>query len=332
MLTEIGPSRSTSPRDRDSSFDPRTVRKGQRRLGGVDSMVISLTAKGLTTGEVEAHLAEVYPTTSPGRRSRRSPTGARSARRVADPAVRPGLPGRVRRRDVVKIRDGQVANRPVYTAIGVASTANATSWVCGSARRRRRQVLAAGPHRDQEPWRRGRLHRRLRRPQGSARVDRSDVAAERHADLCAAPDPQHFPPRLPPRLGPASPATSDPSTPPSTEATPPAASMSSTPSGEPLPGDPHAVDQRLVRVRPVPGLRPRDQPGHLQHQRDRVAQHPVPSAARARGHFPNEQAALKCIYLVVRSLDPKGTGQERWINRWKPALNAFAITFEGRLF
>jgi putative transposase len=31
-------------------------------------------------------------------------------------------------------------------------------------------------------------------------------------------------------------------------------------------------------------------------------------ATRARGHFPNEQAALKCLYLVVRSLDPKGTG------------------------
>ena len=38
------------------------MRKGQRRLDGVDSMVISLTAKGLTTGEVEAHLAEVYST------------------------------------------------------------------------------------------------------------------------------------------------------------------------------------------------------------------------------------------------------------------------------
>lgn len=55
-------------------------------------------------------------------------------------------------------------------------------------------------------------------------------------------------------------------------------------------------------------------------------------ATRARNHFPNEQAALKCLYLVVRSLDPKGSGQGRWMNRWKPALNAFAITFEGRLF
>lgn len=49
-------------------------------------------------------------------------------------------------------------------------------------------------------------------------------------------------------------------------------------------------------------------------------------AVRARGHFPNEQSALKCLYLVTRSLDPTGTGQKRWTMRWKPALNAFAIT------
>jgi putative transposase len=36
------------------------VRKRQRRLAGVDELVLSLTAKGLTTGEVSAHLAEVY--------------------------------------------------------------------------------------------------------------------------------------------------------------------------------------------------------------------------------------------------------------------------------
>ena len=67
VLTEIGPVEVDVPRDRDSSFDPKTVRKGQRRLDGVDSMVISLTAKGLTTGEVEAHLAEVYSTRGDGR-------------------------------------------------------------------------------------------------------------------------------------------------------------------------------------------------------------------------------------------------------------------------
>lgn len=54
-------------------------------------------------------------------------------------------------------------------------------------------------------------------------------------------------------------------------------------------------------------------------------------AVRARGHFPNEQSAMKTLYLVTRSLDPKGTGQTRWAVRWKPALNAFAITFADRM-
>ena len=53
-------------------------------------------------------------------------------------------------------------------------------------------------------------------------------------------------------------------------------------------------------------------------------------AIKARGHFPTELAALKCLYLVTRSLDPTGTGQARWTMRWKPALNAFAITFGNR--
>jgi putative transposase len=54
-------------------------------------------------------------------------------------------------------------------------------------------------------------------------------------------------------------------------------------------------------------------------------------AVNARGHFPNEVAALKCLYLAVRALDPTGKGRTRWSNRWKAALNAFDITFNGRL-
>ncbi|MFB9306583.1 transposase [Kibdelosporangium philippinense] len=54
-------------------------------------------------------------------------------------------------------------------------------------------------------------------------------------------------------------------------------------------------------------------------------------AVNARGHFPTEQAALKCVYLAIMSLDPTGTGRKRWSNRWKKALNAFEITFDGRL-
>ena len=38
-------------------------------------------------------------------------------------------------------------------------------------------------------------------------------------------------------------------------------------------------------------------------------------AVRARGHFPTEQAALKCLYLVTRSLDPTGKGRARWVDQ-----------------
>src|SRR5918993_1526121 len=60
VLTEVGPVEIEVPRDRDGSFEPKIVAKRQRRLTGVDELVISLSAKGLTTGEVQAHLAEVY--------------------------------------------------------------------------------------------------------------------------------------------------------------------------------------------------------------------------------------------------------------------------------
>ncbi|SNR92256.1 Transposase, Mutator family, partial [Haloechinothrix alba] len=53
-------------------------------------------------------------------------------------------------------------------------------------------------------------------------------------------------------------------------------------------------------------------------------------AIKARGHFPSDQAALKCLYSATRSLDPTSRGKTRRAMRWKPALNAFAITFEGR--
>ena len=39
---------------------------------------------------------------------------------------------------------------------------------------------------------------------------------------------------------------------------------------------------------------------------------------------------MKCLYLVTRSLDATGQGRARWTMRWKPALNAFAITFSDR--
>jgi putative transposase len=60
VLTEIGAVEIEVPRDRDGSFEPQLVKKRQRRLTGVDEMVLSLSARGLTHGDISAHLAEVY--------------------------------------------------------------------------------------------------------------------------------------------------------------------------------------------------------------------------------------------------------------------------------
>lgn len=54
-------------------------------------------------------------------------------------------------------------------------------------------------------------------------------------------------------------------------------------------------------------------------------------AVRARGHFPSESAALKCVYMALMSLDLTGKGRKRWTMRWKTPLNAFQIAFEGWL-
>jgi putative transposase len=60
VFTEIGPVEIEVPRDTNSSFEPQIVKKRQRRLSGIDEIVLSLTAKGLTTGEIAAHFADIY--------------------------------------------------------------------------------------------------------------------------------------------------------------------------------------------------------------------------------------------------------------------------------
>lgn len=120
VLTEIGPVDIGVPRDRQATFAPVTVPKRVRRLRGVDEMVISLVARGMTTGDVQAHLAEVYDM----RLSRQQVSDITDAvvakmgewaNRPLDPVYPVIFIDAIQ----VKIRDGQVANRPIYVALAV---------------------------------------------------------------------------------------------------------------------------------------------------------------------------------------------------------------------
>ena len=120
VITDTGPAGILVPRDRDSSFEPKIVARRQRRLSGVDEIVISLSAKGLTHGEISAHLAEVY-----GAEVSKATITAitdRVMEGLADWQSRPLDPVyAVIFIDAinVKIREGQVASRPIYLALGV---------------------------------------------------------------------------------------------------------------------------------------------------------------------------------------------------------------------
>jgi putative transposase len=59
VFTEIGPVEIEVPRDTNSSFEPQIAKKRQRRLSGIDEIVLSLTATGLTTGGIAAHFADI---------------------------------------------------------------------------------------------------------------------------------------------------------------------------------------------------------------------------------------------------------------------------------
>lgn len=74
MTTDVGPVEVSVPRDVDGGFEPAIVRKRQRRLSGVDEMVLSLSAKGLTHGEISAPWPRSTGPVSRSRPSQRSPT------------------------------------------------------------------------------------------------------------------------------------------------------------------------------------------------------------------------------------------------------------------
>ena len=120
VITEVGPVGIDVPRDRDGSFEPQIVRKGQTRLEGFNQRIIALYARGLTTRDIRAHLREIYEVE----------VSADLISRVTDAVLEELTECQARPLErvypvvfidalTVKIRDGVVANRPVYLAIGI---------------------------------------------------------------------------------------------------------------------------------------------------------------------------------------------------------------------
>jgi putative transposase len=320
------------PRDREGTFEPQIVRKRQRRLTGVDEIVLSLYAKGLTTGEISAHFAEIYGAS----------VSKETISRITDKVIEEMQSWQARPLDpvyaavfidaiVVKVRDGQVANRPVYAAIGVtlagekdilglwAGTGGegAKFWMAVLTDVRNRGVtdvfflvcdgLKGLPDAVGNVWPlttvqtciihllRNTFHLASKRDWDALKRDIRPVYTAVNA--AAARDAMD---QVTETWGVRYPAV---------------IRLWDSAWEQFIPFLDYDVEIRkvLCSTNAIESLNAR-------YRR----------AIKARGHFPTEQAALKCLYLVTRSLDPTGTGRTRWTVRWKPALNAFAVTFGDR--
>ncbi|WP_239088146.1 IS256 family transposase [Planosporangium mesophilum] len=333
VLTEVGPVELDVPRDRDGSFEPVIVRKRQRRLNGVDQIVLSLTARGLTTGEIAAHFDEVY--------------GAKVSKdtisRITDKVLEEMTEWQNRPLDkvypvlfidaiMVKVRDGQVTNRPVYVAIGVTVNGErdilglwagdggegAKFWLSVLTEIKNRGVqdvciavcdgLKGLPESITTAW-------------PLATVQACIIHLIRNTFRYASRRDWD--------------ALSKDLRPVYTAATEAAAAARFDEFADTWGGQYPAIVKlwRATWTEFVPFL-----DYDVEIRRIICSTNAIESlnaryrrAVRARGHFPTEQAALKCLYLATRALDPTGRGRARWAIRWKPALNAFAITFEGRI-
>jgi len=320
------------PRDRAGTFEPQIVRKRQRRLSGVDEIVLSLYAKGLTTGEISAHFAEIYGAS----------VSRETISRITDKVIIEMQDWQARPLDeiyaavfidaiVVKVRDGQVANRPIYAAIGVSLEGEkdilglwagvggegAKFWMSVLTDLRNRGVkdvfflvcdgLKGLPEVVGNVWPltivqtciihliRNTFRLASRKYWDALKHDvRPIYTAVNAAAARAAFD------ELTEKWGTRYPAI---------------IRLWANAWEEFIPFLDYDVEIRrvLCSTNAIESLNAR-------YRR----------AIKARGHFPSEQAALKCLYLVTRSLDPTGVGRARWTMRWKPALNAFAITFGDR--
>ncbi|MFD9692639.1 IS256 family transposase [Kitasatospora sp. NPDC059088] len=333
VLTEVGPVEIDVPRDREGSFEPQLVRKRQRRLSGVDEMVLSLSARGLTHGEISAHLAEVYG----------AEVSKQTISTITDQVIEGMAEWQNRPLDPVcpvvfidcvhvKLRDGQVANRPIYVALAV--TVEGTREILG--------LWAGDGGEGAKYW----LHV-LTEIKNRGVADVCMVVCDGLKglpDAIAAVWPQAVTQtcivhlirasfryaarqdwdKISKALKPVYTApTEDAALERFVEFTeawakkyPAIVRLWENAWAEFVPFLSFDVEVRRVicTTNTIESVNTR-----------------IRKAVRSRGHFPNEQAALKCVYMAIMSLDPTGDGRKRWMTRWKAALNAFEIAFDGRL-
>jgi putative transposase len=121
LLTDQGAVRIDTPRDRKSRFEPQLVKKGQRRLAGLDEKIVALYAGGMTTREIETYIAELYgPGVSRETVSRVTAAVLEDAKAWQTRPLEQIYPILYLDALVIKIRDGQaVRNFACYLAIGV---------------------------------------------------------------------------------------------------------------------------------------------------------------------------------------------------------------------
>ncbi len=333
VLTEVGPVELDVPRDREASFEPKIVAKRQRRLSGVDELVISLSAKGLTSGEVQAHLAEVY--------------GAEVSRQtistITDKVIEGMNEWQNRPLDPVypvifidaihvKIRDGKVANRPIYVPLAVTCEGNrdilglwagdggegAKHWLQVLTELKNRGVndvcmlvcdgLSGLPDAIAAVW-----------PQTITQTcivhllrNSFRYAGRQHWDAIAkALRPVYTAP---------------------TEAAAMERFLEFCEAwGARYPAIVRLWENAWAEFVPFLAFDVEIRKVICSTNAIESVNARIRRAVKARGHFPTEQAALKCVYMAIMSLDPTGAGRRRWMMRWKPALNAFEMAFDGRL-
>ena len=336
VLTEVGAVDIEVPRDRDASFAPTTVPKRVRRLRGVDEMVISLVARGMTTGDVQAHLAEVYGTNVS--RQQISDITDAVVERMGEWQNRPldaVYPVIFIDAINVKIRDGQVANRPVYVALAV--TCDGERDVLG---------LWAGEHGDGEGakyWLKVLTEIKNRGvtdvcmlvcdglkhlPAAVAQVWPQTIVQACIVHLLRASfryaskaDWAAIAKALKPVYTAASEA----------EALDRFVEFADSALGRKYPAIVRLWESAWAEFVPFLAFDREIRTVICTTNAIESLNSRYRRAVNARGHFPTEQAALKCLYLTTMSLDPTGRGRARWTNRWKAARNAFEITFDGRL-